>query len=225
VEGGGEMSDIVLGMIIGGAIGVLGSAAVALIQGYYSLKGHREENSSHEQQQSIQIQYEKDGEVLSRRIVVRSRYLEPLSSHLCGLHSAIENYRNKLIEVMTSYYVDGTYEIRVPKVARKEFVGGIKGIQSTLTQIFDARNKMVKATAQIADMKLLEAITVLTDKLVAFYKATDEMYRSLCDSMTERDLVYDSEPVMKKMSEAKISTSRVLHRIESLLSGVDEDNE
>ncbi|MFO7772838.1 MAG: hypothetical protein R6V59_02690 [Dehalococcoidia bacterium] len=76
------MSDIVLGMIIGGLIGVVGSAVAALIQGYYSLKGRREENSARERQQSMQIKHEKDSQLIAMLIATRSSYLKPLSSYL-----------------------------------------------------------------------------------------------------------------------------------------------
>jgi gas vesicle protein len=226
MEGGKEMSDVLLGMIIGGVIGVVGSAVVACIQGYYSLKTKGEENSALQHQQSTQIQHEKDSQLISRRIAVRSRYLEPLTSHLCSLYTAMNKYQEKLIEILHPYYHDRkTDEIQVPKVNKQEFMRQLTAIQSTLEAISTSRDKIWEVSPQVADLKLIQELTVLSKAATAFYAAHTEMYRSLHDSTTEQDFVYDSKAIMESLRKVELSISSGHLRIESLLAGVDEDDE
>lgn len=226
VEGGKKMSDIVLGMIIGGVIGVVGSAAVALIQGHYSLKGKREENLAREQQQSMQIQHEKDSQVLSRRISVSSTYLEPLSSDLCSLFIAVNNYMTELIRVLTPYYTaEERDEIKVPKAAREEFMREINLIQSTYMEIFVPRNKIYEDSARVADRKLTDQLNVLTRNVTAFYDTNSKTLRALYDSGTEEDLVCNFRELMQSIGKVSSLITTVNSCIESLLAGVEEDDE
>lgn len=218
------MSDIVLGMIIGGVIGVGGSAAVACIQGHYSLKGKREENLARQHQQSMQIQHEKDSQMLSRHIGVRSRYLDPLSSHLSRLYNSINNYEEKLIDVLRPYYREGE-EIQVAEVNKQEFIRQLKTTKSTHKAIFAPIDKVWEVSSQVPDPKLTQEVKVISNVILAFYKACNEMYKSLNDSTTGQDLVYDFKAIMESMVKIRLGISSAHSRIESLLAGVDEKDE
>lgn len=216
------MSDIVQGMIIGGIIGVVGSAVVAWIQGHYSFKGKKEENLARQHQQSTQIQHEKDSQLISRRIAVRSRYLDPLSSHLSSLHTSINNYEEKLIGVLRPYYREGE-EIQVPEVNKQEFIRQLKTTKSTHKAIFTPLDKVWEVSSQVGDPKLLQEVNVISDIVLAFYKACNEMYNSLVYSTTGQDLVYDFKAIVESMNNIRLGISGMHRRIESLLAGVDED--
>jgi len=218
------MSDLLLGVIIGGVIGVVGSAVVAVIQGRYSFKCAREENVARQQQQSMQIQHEKDSQLLSRRIAVRSRYLEPLCSHLSSLYNSINNYEEKLIGVLRPYYRVGE-EIQVPEVNKQEFIRQLKTAKSTHEAIFTPLDKVWEVSSQVADPKLTQEVKVISNVILAFYKACNEMYKSLDDSTTGQDLVYDFKAIMESMGKIRLGISSAHRRIESLLAGVYEEDE
>ena len=220
------MSDIVLGMIIGGVIGVVGSAVVAWVQGNYSLKSKREENLALQQQQSTQIQHEKDSELLSRLIARRSTYLEPLSSHLSALYNSINNYEKKLVEILTPYYRDSKGdEIRVPEVNKQEFMRQIATAATAVEAISTSRDKVWEASSPVADIILIEQLTALTEAITTFYKAHTEMNRSFSGSKKRQDWVYDIVPMVKLMNKIQVNVSIAHYRIESLLAGVDENDE
>lgn len=220
------MSDILLGMIIGGVIGVVGSAVVAWIQGHYSLSGKREENSARQQQQSTQIQHEKDSQLISRLIARRLSYLEPLSSHLSALYTALDNYQKKLIEILNPYFRDPKSDkIQVPEVNKQEFGRQLRSTKTSFGAIITPRAKIWEASSHVADLKLLKEINALSKTIRAFYAACQEMYGSFNDSTTGHDFVYDFESLVESITSIELDISNAHRRIDSLLAGVDEDDE
>jgi len=209
------MNDILYGTIIGGVIGVGGSAVVTWIQAHYS-----------RQQHLTQIEHEKNSQLLSRRIGVRSKYLEPLTSQLCSLYISINNCAGKLIEFTAPYYTgEKTEKIKVPKADKQEFIRQIYSIESIYTEISALDDKVFQTSGQVADPILVEKLTAVTQAITKFHEACNEMYRSLHGSAAEEDFVYDLKPLMKSIEKASLSIPNVHLRIESLLSGVDEDNQ
>lgn len=215
MEGGKEMNDILLGVIIGGAIGVIGSGVVAWIQAHYSQK-----------QQSRQIQHEKNSEVLSRRIALRSRYLEPLTSHLCSTYVSATSCAGKLMEFTGPYYTGRkTEEVKVPEVDKEEFMEQMDTIQRMCEEIDALDDKVHEAAGQVGDPILIDRLTSITEEITKFYKAYNEMYSSLHDTAAEQDFVHDFKPIMKSIENVTLCIPSAHDRIESLLSGVDEDDE
>jgi hypothetical protein len=224
MEGSEDMSDLVLGMIIGGLIGVVGSAITAVIHGHYSLKTRREDILAQHQQQSLQIQHEKDTQRLSRLIARRSLYLEPLSTDLCSLSIAVSNYMSQLLTVLTPYYVSQkTDEIKVPKVAREELTRQMVQIQTTYTDIFARRRKVADDSAAVASPALTDKLTVLYKALTAFYDTNIKTVKTLLDTTTDEDLVYDLRPEMQSIMTVTLFITTVHSCIDSLLTGVEED--
>jgi gas vesicle protein len=222
VEGGKEMNDLLFGVIIGGLIGLVSSA----IQGYYSLKGKREDNLAREHQQSMQVQHEKDSQVLSRRIARRMLYLEPLSGHLSSLYTSICDYVDKLISILSPYYKDKEREeIQVRGVDKEKFRKRLLELNSTLAEIETVGRGLVKLTGQIGDLKLIKNLTVLYDSLTAFAESNTAMRKSLRNSTKEQDFVYDFEEIMKSTRKSRIDISDAQERIESLLAGIEEGRE
>jgi hypothetical protein len=212
MEGGKEMNDILLGTIIGGAVGVTGSAIVAWIQARNS-----------QQQHARQIQHEKDSQLLSRRIAVRLRYLEPLTSHLCSLYISVNNCWHKLIEMTVPYGArEERQEVRVPKVDKREFIGKMETIEGIYREICGVHSKVYDAAGQVGDTILINKLADITNAIAKFYECYGEMYRSLNDTGAEEDLVYDFGPVMKSIQNVILSVPAAHVRIESLLAGVDE---
>ena len=209
------MNDILLGVIIGGAIAVAGSAVVAWIQAHYSKK-----------QQAKQIEYEKDSQMLSRRIALRSRYLEPLTSHLCTLYIAGTNCLRKIIELTAPYYSGKeTQEIKVPKVDKKEFVRKIDTIENMYIEIFDLNLRVYEVCGQVGDHILINKLTTTMNATTKFHEDCKEMYRSLHDTEAEQDFIYDFKMIIESIREIMLSIPETHERIESLLVGADAGNE
>jgi len=207
-------------MIIGGLIGVASSAVTALIQGHYSLKGKREDNLARQNQQSTQIQHEKDSQLLSRRIAVRSRYLEPLTSHLSALYTSLGDYRLGLIGIITAYRRAGE-EIQVKQADKKEFMGKLDEIESKYETIGIAYDKATDASSQVADSELIKGIADLSKGVRDFYQGHVEMYGSLGNCEKEQDFVHDFKEIMNSIRKGQLSISTIHGRIEYLLAGVD----
>ena len=226
VEGSKDMSDLVLGMIIGGLIGVFGSAVTALIHGLYSLRSRREEILAQQQQQSVLIHHEKDSQVISRRIALRSKYLEPLNDSLSALYASIDNYEKKLLEVLTPYYSGSKkYEIKVSEINKKEFVRQLTTTDTEFDAIPAARDQFKGVPARVGDLDLVKKLNKQTKDLTEFYKAYNEMYYSLRNSKEEQDWVYDFTSTVKSMDNIRVGISNTYRRIESLLAGVEEDEQ
>ena len=119
----------------------------------------KEENLTRQQEQSRQIEHENDSQIVSRRIIVRSRYLEPLSNHLCSLYTAIDKYTDAIISVINPYYIDrAREEVKVPEADKKAFIQGIEKKEKTFMEIFDPRSKVSQVSAQAADHRLTDKI-------------------------------------------------------------------
>lgn len=221
------MSDILLGAIIGGAIAVAGSAVAGWIQGYYSMKGKREENLNRQQQQATDIQHGKDSLLLSRRIGVRSRYLEPLTSHLGELYTCLSDYEEKLIDVLRQHYTDSrtSDKIRVAEVDKEEFARQLQEITTTFKRIGTPQEKAVEFGIRGGDSRLLVNVSELMAESVDLAQKHTEMRRSLRDSAKGEDFAYDFEAIMKSMRAMKAHIGAVHRRIESLLAGVEEADE
>lgn len=216
MEGLKQMIDLLLGVIIGGAIGLIGS----WIQGHYSLKGRREENSSRERQQSTQIQHEKDTQLLSRRIALRSKYLEPLNTHVSALYTAFDDHRTKLIGLIGTYGI-GADKIKVDQSHAQEFARQLQHIEPTFDAMSTTLDKIRNLMPQVGDPDLLALYTGLLEATNAFYKSNVEMSRSLGAIEQGHDFVYDFDGIMNSISAIRSSVSSMQRRIESLLAGVD----
>ena len=220
------MSDLVLGMIIGGVIGVAGSAVTALIQGRYSLKTRREDNLARHREQATQIEHEKDMQLIARLIARRSSYLEPLSSQLSALSISINNYEGNLIKTLHPYYLDSeNNKIRVAGAKKEEFTQKIVKAQEPVETITGSSHKIWDASSPISDVNLIERNSAITNSISEFYKAHTEMFTSLRASTTGQDWTYDFQPVMKSMHHIQLNVSLAHRRIECLLAGIDENEQ
>lgn len=220
------MSDLLLGMIIGGLIGVGGSAITALIQGRYSLKARKEDNLAQQEQQSVKIQYEKDSQIISRRIAIRSRYLEPLNDSLSTLYASIDNYEKKLIQVLHPYYRGRKkYKVKVSEINKREFARQLATTETEHEAISTSRDEIWAASPRVGDLNLIDELTEQTEDVTKFYKGHSEIYDSLNNSKTGQDWVYDFASLLKSMDKIRLDISKAYRRIESLLAGVEEDEE
>ena len=126
------MSDLLLGVIIGGVIGLVG----AWIQGHYSLKGKREENVARQQQESIRIRHEKNSQVISRIVEVRAKYLGPVSKQLGKVQTSMSDFRKELSDVIVPYIPEegreepGRCDVRVEAAKKQEFIQQLKSVDS-----------------------------------------------------------------------------------------------
>lgn len=205
------MNDILLGTIIGGVVGVTGSAIVAWIQARHS-----------ERQQSKQIEHEKDSQLVSRRIAVRSRYLEPLTSDLCNVYICASDCLRKLVELTGPYYSrEGSEEVKVPAVDKEEFIGEMRKIRKLCEKIRDMEYEVFKTCGQVADTTLLDKLTAIPQAISAFRDACDEALGSLGESGAEEDFVCDFEPVTKEVEKILLRMPDIHGRIESLLAGAE----
>lgn len=215
------MSDLLLGVIIGGLIGLVGS----VIQGYYALKGKKEDNLVREHLQSMQIQHGKEDQLLSRRIAERRKYLEPLSSHLSSLFKSICNYEEKLIPMIAPYLKDKREdEIRVPEVHRQEFTQELLETGSAFKEISIAGSTMFKSSGEVADVKLLKHLSAIMRLLTVFNEHDKAMRRSLVDSTTVQAFEYDFKAIMESTQGNRLAISDAQERIECLLTGVSDDD-
>jgi hypothetical protein len=218
------VSDIVLGMIIGGVIGVVGSALVALIQGHYSLKSKREENLAREHQLVMQIQHEKDSQLLSRRIAVRSKYLEPLSSHLSDLYASFKDRKGEVIAILRKYS-SAEDKIHVREEDKEEFYQKLDEMEGTIESIGIVYDKTSAVMSKVTDDELTKIYNTLLDGIILFYKGETVMYRSLGDCKKGEDFVYDFEGIVNAINKVQLCIENMHRRIESLLAGGDAGDE
>lgn len=209
------MNDVLLGTIIGGAIGVGGSAIVAWIQARRS-----------ERQQWKQIEHERASELLSRRIAVRSKYLVPLTSDLCNVYVSGADCLRKLCEVIGPYCAGKEVEqVRVPAVDKEEFIREMREIRSLSEKMIETEYEVFKTSGQVADAALLNKLSVIPKGITGLRDGFDQALRSLRLGAAGQDFVYDFGPVSKELQEILLRMPGIHSRIESLLAGVEEDIE
>ena len=219
------MSDIVLGMIIGGVIGVVGSAVAALVQGYYSVKVKREENSALQHQQSTQIQHEKNSQQISRIIEVRVRYLDPLSNQLGKLLMTVSDFQDKLLEAIVPY-IRKEKEIHVKAADKQEFIQKLKTVKSASSALATSKTEIFETSMKVTDRELMELLQdLVTEKVHFVLGAYYKMNISLEKSTTGHDFIYDFEAMLKSIKDVNVCVARTNHRIELLLAGVDAYDE
>ena len=221
MEGGKEMNDLLLGVIIGGLIGLVGSA----IQGYYSLKGRREENLSRERQQSTQIQHEKDSQLLSRIIERRARYLDPLFDQLDKLLITVHDFQDKLLKAIVPY-ICKEKEIQVKGADKQEFIQKLKTVESASSAIAASNTEIFETSMKVTDKKLVKLLEdLITEKLYSLMGAYYKMNISLQKSTTGHDFMYDFEALLKSIRDVNVCVAFTNRRIESLLAGADAGDE
>jgi hypothetical protein len=174
----------------------------------------------------VQIQHEKDSQIISRRIAIRSRYLEPLNDSLSALFTYIDNYEKKLFEAMHPYYLDRKKnKVKVPEINKKEFVRQLTATNTEFEAICTVRDKIWGVSSPVGDPNLREDLSAQTKAATKFYDAHGEIYRSLNGSTTGQDWVYDFESLLKSLDDIQLTILSAYRRIESLLAGVEEDEE
>jgi len=213
MEGGQEMNDILLGTIIGGTIGVAGSAVVAWIQEHYA-----------QQRQSTQIRNDKNREVIGRIIGVRARYLDPLSTQLGKLQAALSDFQDKLLEVIVPYtrgVKHGERVVDLQAVKKQVLIQQLKSVDSTLLTIETARTRVQETAFNATDNDLRQLLKALLFKTYELTKAYHKMQLELAASEEGHGLVYDFDQVIEPMTDVYIGISSAHRRIESLLAGAD----
>lgn len=207
------MNDVLLGTIIGGIIGVGGSAIAAWVQAHYS-----------RQQQSRQIQHEENREVIHRIIEVRARYLDPLSTQLGNLQAALSDFQDKLLDAIVPYTRGvklGERVVDVEAVKKQVFIQRLKSVDSTFLAIETTRTRIQETSFNATDMNLRELLKALVFKAYELTMSYQKMKVDLTGSEDGHDFVYDFEQVIEPTKDVYISISKAHRRIESLLGGVD----
>ena len=230
------MSDIVLGTIIGGAIAVVGSAVVALIHGYYSLKGKREENLLREQEQSTQIRHEKNTELIRRIIEVRKRYLEPVSEHLNRMQTPVSDFRHKLLIVIVKYRHEGSEigeqsetsennKVRVEAAKKPEFIEKLKSVGSVLSGIESSQKRIEEESLMAGDVKLTKLLAAVVINTYYLRRDYYDKKADLKGGKKDKDFMYDFQRIVDLTSDIRVSMAHANGRIASLLGGVDAGDE
>ena len=227
------MNDILLGAIIGGAI----AAVVAWIQGHYSLKGKKEENLARQQQQSVQIQYDKNSKLISRIIEVRAKHLEPLSERLSELLTSMSDFRDELISVIVLYRreknkileeseISGKYEIQVEEAEKQNLIKSLEKVDSIISAIDTRRTRIHEAALNSTDVNLRGRLWDLRDKVYSLVEPYYEMQVSLSkESTAGHDFIYDFKAILELVQDVNLCISSSNSRIESLLAGADAGDE
>ena len=213
------MSDLVLGIIIGGVIGLVGSA----IQAYTSIKGKREDNLARQQEQAIRIQHERDSQFLSRRIAVRSRYLEPMTTDLSGFYASLNQYKHELVGLITPYSrAEGPTEdqVQVHEADKQEFIRTLEEISTKYEAVRIAYHRL-RDSHSPADIQLVRLIRNIAKAVGDFYEGLADMYRSLAGCRRDQDFVYDFKAIFESIDKLLLSISQTHNRIEDLLAGAD----
>jgi len=219
------MSDILLGTIIGGIIGFACSAVVALINGYYSFKSKREDNLIRREELSTRIHHEKNSALISRIIEIRTTYLAPLSGQLGQLYTSMEDFRVKLITVITPYQHEED-KTHVEEAKKQEFIRQLETVATALSGIDTHRTRIYGATCKVTDMNLRELLNDLIEKLYSLTVTYYKMHLSLLkETTTGHDFIYDFEALLKPVRDISISIGISNRRIESLRAGADAGDE
>ena len=211
------MNDILLGTIIGGAIGVAGSAVVAWIQEHYS-----------QQRQLREIHYDKDRELIHRTVEVRAKYLDPLSSQLGKLQACLSDFQDRFYEAIMPYESGTEHGERVLQIEaeKKEvLIGQLKSVEGTVAAIETTRTRIEEAAFIATDMNLYEVLKALVFAAYHLTRAYYKMEGELRGSKNGEDFVYDVDQIIEPMKGVYAGISSSHRRIESLLAGVDAGDE
>ena len=232
------MTDLLLGVIIGGLIGLVGS----VIQGCYSLKCRREENLSRERQQSTQIQHEKNKELINRIIQARRKYLEDLSEQLGRLQTSVEDFGDNLLRVIVAYLPrlnEGStstamfeeierlekVQIKIDPTKKEQFSQQFETLQSEMSSISTIRKEIYETFFKVRDIKLKELIRNIIQRSFTLQEDFLKCRLDLAKTESGRDFTYDMAPILKLVPAVSVSTGHAHMRIESLIAGADAGDE
>lgn len=217
MEGDREMNDILLGTIIGGTIGVAGSAVVAWIQEHYSQK-----------RQLRQMQCDRDMELIRRIVEARAKYLDPLSSCLGKLQTCLSDFQDRLFEVIIPYASGTKQGERVVRIGAEEksvVIRRLGSVNSAMEEVVTARTRVEEAAFNARDMSLREILKAVVFTGYDLGQAYYRMREAIVKSEDGESLVYDAEQVIGPMKCVYVRISSAHKRIESLLAGVDAGDE
>jgi gas vesicle protein len=229
------MSDLLLGVIIGGLVGLVGS----VIQAHYSLKARREENLSRERQQATQIQHEKNRELIGRTIEVRRKYLEDLSQQLGKLQTCVEEFGDKFLRITVPHLPrlsggstsNATFEqverlekvdIDIDAINKRGLSQKIDTLQGEISSISAVRKAIYETFFKVTDIRLKQLIRDVVERSFDLQQNYLKFRLALAETENGHDFTCDVAPILKLVPEVNVSTGLAHKRIESLLAGVDQ---
>ena len=96
------MSDLVLGTILGGSIGVIGSLLSFIIQGHYSKSSTELQIRARREEQKQQFENERQTVEISRKIERRAQNLNPISNALESIMKSVHDIEKVLRDLVVN---------------------------------------------------------------------------------------------------------------------------
>ncbi|OGO18423.1 MAG: hypothetical protein A2Z15_05305 [Chloroflexi bacterium RBG_16_50_11] len=155
------MSDIVLGTIIGGLIGVIGSILGFIIQGYYSKKNTE-----------LQLESEKRERQITRLIEKRAPYLSPINEQQQSVISSIHNIEKRVRDLEFACGDENVIAWADPRT-----IGYLQDITNSNDSISTATDNIEMLRVRNSDKKLAEHLTNTINLTVDISKETMKLHR------------------------------------------------
>ncbi len=97
------MSDVIIGIIMGGIIGVIGSSIGFIIQGYFAKRTTKMQIDARTDEQKNQFEYQKGQVQIGRLIEVRAQYLNPLREQITKCYELTGKVVEEVNSISTRY--------------------------------------------------------------------------------------------------------------------------
>ncbi len=210
------MSDLVLGTIIGGTIGVIASLLGSIVQGYWSSKNT-----------SARIKHEKEGAMTERLIAKRESYLSHISVSTSECYKYTIQIINKLVGAITDFQESkdsSVHTVLVTADSAESFKDILKLTNKDEEELMRVNDKIELYRSQNTDEKLEELLQKVFVSSRDYGMVHLEMARRFyTTSLSKECFKYDFDSYEEKVFVLQFHLQSVNRRIEQLLCGIEED--
>jgi len=205
------VSDVILGIIIGGSIALVAGVLGSVIQGYFSTKNTK-----------LQFEYQQKERQIERLISVRAQYLNLISERLKSIISSTHYVETKLRDLVKLCSNDGiawadsrsrTYLDEITRVV-KSMSTSTNDIEMLRSQVTDSRLLTLIATTLTLDDQLSKGVSELMG--IEIRHGEGEM-----SDKPNREISYQCVHLGEVTTQLFETIKQTNHRIEEILSGME----
>jgi hypothetical protein len=201
------MSEIILGTIIGGSIGVIGPLLGFIIQGHFT------KNTT-----KMQINAQTEAARLNRLVEVRAQYLNPLREQVAKIYEQLININDQMINIEVGYGNPPEPTKKQPSEYDKETAK----LSEALDKLEKAQNEADIIRSKTSDHRLRQLFLDFTHNRITL-KRDVLLLEGIPLKWTPKSgkKIYDFNEATDNLIICQVNLESINGRIEQLLSGGD----
>jgi hypothetical protein len=228
VEGGKEMTDTIVAVIVGGILTVVGGITGAIIQAHFSAKESKRQMAARKEEQLAQFKHDLEVTQISRRIDLQSAYLKPLQEKISECYKLHLNLEDTLRSIKT-WYGDqpepNKNAFLMERIPDYRYPNLIKQFEETYDHLQIVHKDMNLLMSKCSDLKvnfLVQDFIFMTiidlPPVVNSLKSSAGLVWVL-DDYKINDKPFSIQTIENQLSEARKRMSETHADIEQILSG------